>query len=228
MSVVNKMLQDLEARQAQTVEISADYQPPQKKQSKLLVLILLTLAIAAIAFALIDKNLLFSENNNSKVKTSENNQLLAVATKKMTAAPKKILPVHVPSQKTNIELIETATATELENKLLSDESMPLDENKITADKLAASDDTGTPDEPVDTQGSAELNIQTITEQTSSFSMTNASQKTHTSSLKQRIAESLNNENLDMAQSLLQQLLNAEPENIKTRKKIGLITFCTRQ
>ena len=38
MSVVNKMLQDLEARQSQTDEINADYQPPQKKQSKLLVL----------------------------------------------------------------------------------------------------------------------------------------------------------------------------------------------
>ena len=31
MSVVNKMLQDLEARQSETDQINADYQPPQKK-----------------------------------------------------------------------------------------------------------------------------------------------------------------------------------------------------
>lgn len=59
MSVVNKMLQDLEARQSQTDEINADYQPPQKKQSKLLVLVLLVLAVAAIIFALKNESPLF-------------------------------------------------------------------------------------------------------------------------------------------------------------------------
>ena len=40
MSVVNKMLQDLEARQSQTDELNTDYQPPLKKQSKRWVLVM--------------------------------------------------------------------------------------------------------------------------------------------------------------------------------------------
>ena len=49
MSVVNKMLKDLEARQSKTEKIVADYHPPQKKQLKLLFLVVLfILSIAAI------------------------------------------------------------------------------------------------------------------------------------------------------------------------------------
>ena len=67
MSVVNKMLQDLEARQSQTDEVSADYQVPPKKQSKLFVLVLLILAIAAIMFAITDISQMFSKDGNNQV-----------------------------------------------------------------------------------------------------------------------------------------------------------------
>jgi MSHA biogenesis protein MshN len=62
------------------------------------------------------------------------------------------------------------------------------------------------------------------EQTTSFTMTGSSQENNTSSLKQRIAESLNNDNLDLAQSLLRELLETQPVNIKARKKLASLLF----
>jgi MSHA biogenesis protein MshN len=55
-------------------------------------------------------------------------------------------------------------------------------------------------------------------------MNSSSQENNSSSLKQRIAESLNNEDLDLAQSLLKELLAAEPNNIKARKKLASLLF----
>jgi MSHA biogenesis protein MshN len=55
-------------------------------------------------------------------------------------------------------------------------------------------------------------------------MTGSSQEKSTSSLKQRIAESLNNANVDLAQSLLQELLETEPDNIKATKKLASLLF----
>jgi MSHA biogenesis protein MshN len=55
-------------------------------------------------------------------------------------------------------------------------------------------------------------------------MTGSSQENNSSSLKQRIAESLNNDNLSLARSLLQQLLEAEADNIKARKKLASLLF----
>ena len=74
------------------------------------------------------------------------------------------------------------------------------------------------------QVSNELNIQKPTEQTTSFSMTGSSQENNINSLKQRIAESLNNDNQDLAQSLLQELLETEPDNIKARKRLASLLF----
>ncbi|AGH47404.1 hypothetical protein C427_5307 [Paraglaciecola psychrophila 170] len=86
MSVVNKMLKDLEARQSKPDEINADYQAPQKKQSKRWGLALLILSLAAITFALVDKNQLFGENKNTEVTAIVNPKPLSPASsiKKMT------------------------------------------------------------------------------------------------------------------------------------------------
>jgi MSHA biogenesis protein MshN len=77
MSVVNKMLRDLEARQSQTDEINADYHAPQKKPSKLIILVLLILSIAAIIFALTDKRQMFGVGKSTDVTATVNKQPLS-------------------------------------------------------------------------------------------------------------------------------------------------------
>lgn len=237
MSVVNKMLKDLEARQSQSNEINADYHAPQKKQSKLLVLVLvlLILAIAAITFAVIDKSLPF--NGNTVVTAPKNTESSPPATtaKKMTVLPKKqalqkqVQPqiASVEPSKSNLELVNTATDISLPSNVLTDQKVLSNEPKIISDNLTSLQNIETQDELLETPNntySSELDTQTKSEQTSSFSMSGSSQENNLSSLKQRIAESLNNNDLDLAQLLLHELLETEPENIKASKKLASLLF----
>ena len=92
MSVVNKMLKDLEARQSKTEKIVADYHPPQKKQLKLLFLVVLfILSIAAIIFALANNSQIFYEGTSAQPTPSINTQPLLplVSTKSMAVVAKK-------------------------------------------------------------------------------------------------------------------------------------------
>ena len=232
MSVVNKMLQDLEARQSQTDEINSDYHAPQKKHSKPLVLILFILAIAVIIFALIDRNRLFGAGKNTEVTASVNTQVLPpTVTKRMTVVPKKRLQEQVQSQttpslssKTNSELLDTAIDVALANNVLVNKNLSPNERELATDNLPPEQNVETQNEQIDALSSSELDTQATLEQTSSFSMTDSSQNNNTLSLKQHIAESLNHDNFDLAQSLISELLATEPNNIKARKKLASLLF----
>jgi MSHA biogenesis protein MshN len=234
MSVVNKMLKDLEARQSKTDEIDTDYHAPQQKQSKLLILILLTLSIAAITFALVDKNQLFGESKNNDVTNSENTQSLSPAApiKKMAVLtdtsqiqPQAQLQIaSTQSSDTDIELVMTETDIASAMNVLDDAQVLSNEIEMASDNSANLPKIESQDKQIGTQNDIKLDIQTTPEQTSHFSMTGSSQENSTRSLKQRIAKSLNNDNLDLAQSLLRQLLETEPDNIKARKKLAALLF----
>jgi MSHA biogenesis protein MshN len=222
MSVVNKMLQDLEARQSQTDEVKADYQPPPKKQSKLLVLILLILAISAIIFALTDTSQMFDNSANTEGNVPTNSQFSPPAPiKKMTVISKKtqLVPQTTSTQpfKQEIELIDSETEVALTNSDLVNQEVQPKEHTITTNKSE-------PLQQVEPKDSTDLNNQKTTEQTSSFSMSDSSAENKTNSLKQRIAESLDNNNHDLATALLGELLVSEPNNIKARKKLASLLF----
>jgi MSHA biogenesis protein MshN len=236
MSVVNKMLQDLEARKSQTDEINSDYQPPPKKSWKWLILVLLILAIAAIIFALEDINQLFAETEKTDVATSVNVQpLTPKSTKKMAVAQKNVSQQPVQSPKISVQhaqsvdkKVATATNSVVLDNVFADEQIQPNVPKMATDSLIALQNIDTLDKQLDKQvatpSDIELTPQLIAEPTFSFSMNSSSQENNSSSLKQRIAESLNNEDLDLAQSLLKELLAAEPNNIKARKKLASLLF----
>jgi MSHA biogenesis protein MshN len=234
MSVVNKMLKDLEARQAQTDEIHADYLPPQKKQLKLLVLAVLMLFVAAIIFALSSKNQLFTEYKSAEVEATVNTQSEsdAAAVKKMIVLTKKAqLQEQIPSQITstqspvaNIGLITTEADIASKSNVLADTKKLPNELEMAPRNQASLQIIDTQDKQLETQAGIESKIQTASKKISSFSMTGSSQENNTSSLKQRIAESLNNDNFDLARSLLHTLLETEPDNLKTRKKLASLHF----
>jgi MSHA biogenesis protein MshN len=239
MSVVNKMLKDLEARQSKTHEINADYQAPQKKQSKLFVLVLLILSIAAITFALSYKNRLFGENKNTDVTATVNSQPLSSASpiKKMSILTEKsqikeqVQPQIAARQpyKDTIELVIAETDITSTIKVTADEQIlqtkleMATDNSVSLPKIETKN-IQAQDKQLNTLDSNELKSLGTPEQKSSFTMTGSSQENNTSSLKQRIAESLNIDNLDLAQSLLKELLETEPDNIKARKKLASLLF----
>jgi MSHA biogenesis protein MshN len=226
------MLQDLEARQSQTDDIKADYQPPQKKQSKLLVLLLLILAISAIIFALTDANQLFDEDQENKITASKDSQPLpSGVTEKMIAEPENVREKTIQPQKTaeqltkeKITLVTTATEIEQASNLLADEQIQSQQPQTTITRLTKLANVDIQDKALEAQSNTEMSSQEAAEQTSSFSMTGSSQESNASSLKQHIAESLSNDNLDLARTLLYQLLETEADNIKARKKLASLLF----
>jgi MSHA biogenesis protein MshN len=224
------MLQDLEARQSHTDEIKADYQAPAKKQSKLLVLLLLMFAIAAIIFALTDIDRLFGDTNKN-VATTNTQSLPSNTSKKMTMVSEKVPVEPVQSQTTvnkptneKLEIVTTDTKLDLSRKILADEQTQSQTSKAATPKLDPQQTIATQDKPLKPQTNAELATQEATESPSSFSMTGSSQKNNSSSLKQRIVESLNDNDLDLAGALLYELLETEPDNIKARKKLASLLF----
>jgi MSHA biogenesis protein MshN len=233
MSILNKMLQDLEARQFQTDELNTDYRPPQKKQSKLWILFLLILTIAAISFTYVYKRQLSDESKVTKVAVSVGVLPIStvVARKVSITPPKTQRQEQAHSSKGDIERVSNANVLTdvLTNKLISP-----NKNTMAADNLISSQIVEAPDEQLKTQNTDELgpthkvnntdNPQITTEQTSSFRMSGSSQKNSINSLKQRIGESLKNDNFDIAQSLLGKLLAIDPNNIQARKKSASLLF----
>jgi MSHA biogenesis protein MshN len=231
MSVVNKMLQDLETRQSHGDEITADYQAPPQKQSKLLVL-LLVLAIAAIIFALADFDQLFGEtNSNNVMETPKTQALPSNASKKMTMVSAKEQEASEQPQKitviqanTKISTANSETQIEVPSDILEKEQMLTEESVKASVQLEAKQFIDTQEKPQETHTSAESATQEVAVKASSFSMSGSSLESNSKSLKQRIVESLAKDNLDLARSLLYQLLEAEPANIKARKKLASLLF----
>ena len=236
MSVVNKMLKDLEARQSRAERINADYHPPQKKRSKLLLfLVLLVLSIAAIIFVFIDDNQMFYEDNNTSVSASENSQpsrsltptkMMAIAGKSQTQEQEQIQPQVTSSQfsNANMELVITETAPPPPLDVLNNKQILRNEDPVTTATPSSLQNIETQYKQLNPQKSDNLNTQTSSEQTPSFSMIDSSQKDDISSLKQHIVESLNNGSFDLAQSQLNKVLVIEPNNIKARKKLASLLF----
>jgi MSHA biogenesis protein MshN len=225
MSILNKMLQDLEARQFQTDELNTDYRPPQKKQSKLWILFLLILTIAAISFTYLYNRQLFDESKVTKVAASVGVLPIStvVARKVSITPPKTQRQEQAHSSKGDIERVNNANVLTdvLTNKLIApNKNTMAADNLISSQIVEAQDEQLGPTHKVNNTG----NSQITTEQTSSFRMSGSSQKNSINSLKQRIGESLKNDNFDIAQSLLGKLLAIDPNNIQARKKSASLLF----
>ena len=224
MSVVNKMLQDLEARKSQPEEMNADYQPPQKKPAKWIYLVLLILAVLAITFALLDLNHLFGSKENigsdetSKVPTQK-------VAKKLMVAPQQMAEQQVPVKQPRV--LPTVTApTNIQTEDIEIAATPLVEKSTAPEpEPVLAEPTKSPvaeQNPIVTE--PVVTMQSAPEKPTSFSMSGSSKENQANSLKQRIAESLNSNDLDLAQSLLSELLLDEPDNLKARKKLASLYF----
>lgn len=235
MSVVNKMLKDLEARQSRTQKIVADYHPPQKKQLKLLFLVVLSISIiAAIIFTLANNSQIFYKGNNTKTAPSINTQPLRplVSKKAMTVVAKKVpllelvQPQVSATQHSNndIELVTAETGVTKTVAILADEKLFPHENGMIPDEPASPKGLETQYKQLEPQNNELNNAQATPLQPPSFSMIDSSQKDDINTLKQRIADSLNNGRFNLAQTLLSKVLDIEPNNIKFRKKLASLLF----
>ena len=133
-------------------------------------------------------------------------------TNKTTVVTKKVLQAPLQPRTTATQTSET----QLKPLVISPIGIP--NNPVSLQNVE------TQDKQLVSQSSSEISTRTTAEQTSSFSMSGSSQENNTSNLKQRIAENLDNDSFDLAQSLLGKLLAIEPDNIKARKKLASLLF----
>lgn len=226
MSVINKMLQDLEARESDTQTINADYQAPQKKSPKYWLIILVVLAIVAIGFSV----LMPFESNKSKeeaIVTHQNERDIQSANKTGIAnmsGSEAQKPVKSAAKKTmqvkSQQVIENTISTEKASQKVAVQVDKVNEQtKIPLQDKFASEERGL------TNSESVPKLQEVEpEVLASFSMTGADEVKKAVSLKQQISEQLAAGNNDQAAQLLTQLIKDKPEDIQARKKLASIHF----
>lgn len=231
MSVVNKMLQDLEARQASDTSVSADYQAPKRRVHWWWMLILCLFVVLAGGYWLFI-------SNGSPLRSS---QSISVDTAQQnvgqhTQAPSKtMLVVASSSQLEKAQSEEPKTSL---NVLAQQKSDKQATEVLVSDVNQASDVEETLPSAQDLPGETQLLAVTAPSATkvaaiepapvSVFSMQSSSQANQAASLRANIKDALANNNDPLAIQLLSTLLEQEPNNISVVKKLAALLFANKQ
>jgi MSHA biogenesis protein MshN len=251
MSVVNKMLQDLEARQTTPDAISADYIPPPKSSRKnwyILLIVLLFTAIAylwfiqpqwvqdrAVSLGLIDIKL---QQNQEKTQSRQMNVAKkSAADMEFSSEATTNELLIVPASKIEVPLIDAPSHNEgVKNSTdTAVETTPI----LSATRSKALDSLLL----VSAQQSAELNnkrssfqaLSTIenedkkqTQSQASFSISDSSEKDKAEGVKQAVISALSEGNNDLAIRRLEELLRVQPDNIEARKRLAALLFAQKR
>ena len=219
MSVVNKMLQDLEARKADANTANADYQPPLKRSRMLWYVLLLLIASLLMGYWFYTNNPLAVVKPVHELAQTSDTQALA-----MNAAPVLVEPSRIVAIQDE-PLIESQVANQTDHaKVQGAEKDPLD--KLSGEQQA---ELALPELNEDfvagplEKSSAELS-QPEPVKPASFQMKNSSQASQTVSLKQQLKDALADNNNALSIKLLGQLIEQEPENIEAIKKLATLLF----
>ncbi|MEP7705223.1 tetratricopeptide repeat protein [Paraglaciecola sp. 25GB23A] len=232
MSVVNKMLQDLEARQASDTSVSADYQAPQRRVHWWWILSLCLLVVLAGAYWLLNSSgSLLKSSQPISADTAEQNvgQETQAPSKPMLVAAsgsqleqvqsaEQNTSLNVPTQRigdkqaNTILVSDVNQANDFEETLPSALGLPAETQLVAvaappAPKVAAIDPVSAP---------------------SVFSMQSSSQANQTASLRANIKDALANNNDALAITLLSTLLEQEPNNLSLLKKLASLLFANNQ
>ena len=209
MSVVNKMLQDLEARQADGQQVSADYQAPKKRPNWLWLI-----ALLGIAFALFAYWLLSSESSPlNKPKVIEEVQ----QTQPQKPVAKTMLVVETTAAA--LPAVDTTDAPNIQHAEIEVliASAPNSEPSPELSEL-------TPPEQTPKVPSASLEPEPAELKPSSFQITGSSQVNQTASLKQQIKDAVAANNNELAIKLLNKLLDQQPDDVEASKKLAALLF----
>lgn len=226
MSVVNKMLKDLEAREGEE-KTHANYQPPVKKSQRLRIWVygLVVAAVVVIAFAL------FTVPEKSPEPQSVKQQAAQTATGDMESVEEAIFSQS--ARKPAADPVTEKKAGSLLTRPISElvaESRA--EKNPAPEKTEESHSTGSMRAIAQPTEEAETPIQgpEITESPAShFELTTtADSDKQTQNLRERIRLALAKPDKREAIALMGQLIDAEPENTAVRKKLAAILFAQGQ
>ena len=144
MSVINKMLQDLDARESSSSAINADYQPPQNKSKSVLwlVLILVLLVSLVAGFFILSHGLEQNTHQDMAVKSTIDEEIVNSA----TATPQIDLPQEQPS---SVAKVQQNMVVEAETIMVAEENT---QSKTDSNHLV---DSSNADSPMSLISSAE-------------------------------------------------------------------------
>ena len=241
MSVVNKMLQDLEARENEASSISADYQPEsRKKKSPLL------FALLAVALMVAGAVYFYPSIQKDKTPTAAPPQTLQVveATAGNPAQSNQqidepasvsapIQPVSAPEPESQVADITKEIVAE---ELSTGEPESHEIAEVAVDALPEAETQGPmTDEPIADEGQSEdvistnnLEPESSEQQQSVFSVSSSQPEKSKASLRELVQYALKNGEEQEAIGLLYQLLESQPENTGARKKLAAMLFARGQ
>lgn len=221
MSVVNKMLQDLDARKGQTAGFSADYQPVKSRSYGLWALILLSAGVAvAIAWLYFGA---VSHPGNSPLATQALPMDKQPGVKQDNRPPQPMLAMAEPVALDS--LIDPGTKPEngVHEDQLAENVSEVAINDNAPDVVA----TRAPVVATQTIAPAKTpaaEIQGAPRAAATFNMNNAGTATSQAGLKQNINDALASGKTPVAIEGLQRLLDNEPTNLRARKKLASLLF----
>ncbi|GAC34108.1 tetratricopeptide repeat protein [Paraglaciecola polaris] len=225
MSVVNKMLQDLEARQDSPEVGSADYQPPKRNMTKLLWLaVLLVIVLFVAGGGYYWSVVVASRTNQSGSQQMESGALGDIAAPESTTANQPELADAVEQKMRWIE----APNTELKNAANGREiATAQSDTEVTIAVDVAPLSSGTSIATAEVTHAGTSNMPTADNGTlakATFSKQTNRTDNIQAGLKQSINQALREGKTLTAIDGLQKLLSSEPENLRVRKKLAALLF----
>lgn len=231
MSVVNKMLQDLESRQQDTGIGSTDYQPPEKSgRLRWLLVMIFVLVGAGYVFYLSDLNISQLSGRDEKTGPTEE-----AATKHGPANQDNALPAISPSMVVEVteEKAETVNRQALTSSSEETSSIPesFDGQQTVTEAVqesqpvvAVADETELtePESGERTVGLPEPTPEPV------FELSSSADNTPKRSLKQLAQDALQAGDSVEAAHYLNQLVTLEPTNLPARKKLAALLFAQNQ
>lgn len=230
MSVVNKMLQDLEARENEAANVSADYQPSAKRSVSLPVILFAVVALIAAGIFWFKDTLLGNQNNSP------------VVIKKVETIPANS-PAPV-AQTNSLQENETAETNPLPNEDSSSEQKPeeeqqpfvsdvpeteveiIEEENLTAEQVDIARNEVNEEPEKLSQISEPATVEQANEV--AFEVTSSQPEQTSGSLRDMVQYALKNGDNEQAIQLLYQIVEQSPENIGARKKLSAMLFAQGQ
>lgn len=231
MSVVNKMLQDLEARQAGPDAVSADYQPPQRNTTRLAWLILLmviALLFAAVTFMwpTVTDDVSGQDTSNNLINPALRDMAVAEPTEPDSPAKGGMTWLN-SADKANVDL---STDSQKQPKTESQVQGAPVINKKPETQVAQLQNVESVEvapaavEPLNGISPSYAAAEKVIAPKATFSK-KANRTQHAQAgLKQSINQALRDGKTLIAIEGLQQLLSQEPGNLRIRKKLASLLF----
>lgn len=235
MSVVNKMLQDLEARKNTPEMISADYQPPTKNKRNVWAILFAILVLAMAAYLWLFGPQ-WAPNSAGpaptvKVKTQVDQ---AHSQPKRPDIEEKVKVEKEFSKENSVadESLQSATNTlnETSEKHTVTELIPVE--IVSTVRTQAIVDVSTKQTPVESAKVIEHVIENtdnkLVKSESRFSISGSSEKNKVAGAKQSVISALSEGDNGLAIKRLEELLRVQPDNVEARKKLAAILFSEKR